>query len=63
MQDPKDLLKRAAELSEGAEAENAPQTRERLQDMAALYRRLADSEQELADNPTSITSVGDLFKS
>jgi hypothetical protein len=63
MHDPKDLLKRAAELSERAEAEKAPQTRERLQNMAALYRHLADSEQALADNPTSITSVGDLFRS
>lgn len=61
MQDPDELLRRAAELSEKAKTEGTPEIRDRLLLMAGHYTHLAESERWLADHPTSIASIGDLF--
>ncbi|WP_170978724.1 hypothetical protein [Afipia massiliensis] len=53
MTDPSDLIRRASELTERADHEDDPETRERLLRMAAYYVQIAESEEWLAAHPTS----------
>jgi hypothetical protein len=61
MIDPSDLIRRASELTEHADHEDDPETRQRLLRMAAYYAEIAKSEQWLAAHPTSMASVSDVF--
>lgn len=61
MIDPSDLIRRASELTEHADREDDPKTRQRLLRMATYYVEIAESEQWVAAHPTSIASVSDVF--
>jgi hypothetical protein len=63
MPDPKELLRRAAELTERADHETQDDIRKRLLRMAKHYTHLAESETWLAGHPTSIASVSAVFVS
>jgi hypothetical protein len=63
MPDPKELLRRAAELTEHAGHEPDDETRKRLLRMAESYTHLAESETWLAGHPVSIASISDVLAS
>jgi hypothetical protein len=57
MVDPKELLRRAAELTAQSDRESDPEIRERLLRMAQYYEHLAEHETWFAGHPTSIASI------
>ncbi|MCK1478207.1 hypothetical protein ABIB06_002077 [Bradyrhizobium sp. LB8.2] len=61
MIDPSDLTRRASELTELADHEDDPGTRQRLLRMAKYYLEIAEIEQWAATHPTSIASIGEIF--
>jgi hypothetical protein len=61
MTDPSELLRRAAELTNGLDHEENIEVRDRLLRTAAHYVDIAQSEVWLAAHPTSITSMTGLL--
>jgi hypothetical protein len=61
MTDHSDLLRRASELTDGADHEEDIEVRDRLLRMAAHYVHIAEGEEWLAAHPTSIASVTGLL--
>jgi hypothetical protein len=61
MIDPSDLIRRASELTEHADREDDPGTRQRLLRMASYYVEIAESEAWAAAHPTSMASVSEVF--
>jgi hypothetical protein len=61
MIDISDLIRRASELTEQADHEDDPKTRQRLLRMAAYYVEIAETEEWMAAHPTSIASISEVF--
>jgi Family of unknown function (DUF6381) len=61
MIDPSDLIRRASELTEHADREDDPKTRQRLRRMATYYVAIVESEQRMAARPMSIASLSEVF--
>jgi hypothetical protein len=61
MIDPADLIRRASELTEHADHEDDPKTRQRLLRMAGYYVEIAKSEAWVAAHPASIASISEVF--
>ncbi len=61
MIDRSDLIRRASELTEHADREEDPKTRERLLRMAAYYVEIAENEEWVAAHPTSMASISEVF--